>query len=156
MQLSEIIEDITFEIERIDELFRQYIPLLLKIRDQEPDLVELGSLAMLLHSFYNGLESVFTRIAREIDDDVPSGKGWPSELLDQMAGKTMGRDFPVLSEETRDVLKKYLRFKQSSRFADTFHIDWGAIKDLVFEIDETKNRVLKEIRSFLGDYQSRF
>ena len=78
------------------------------------------------------------------------------ELLDQMSRKTMGRDFTVLGEETRDKLKKYLRFKQSSRFADTFDIDWGSIKKLILEIDETKDRVLKDIRSFLGEYQSRF
>ena len=75
MQHKKIIEEIELEVERIEKLFKNYEPLLKKVREKEPDFIELGSLAMLLHSFYNGLENIFSRIARKIDKNMPYGEG---------------------------------------------------------------------------------
>jgi hypothetical protein len=56
MPHEKVFEEIESECERIDQLFQEYDPLLEKIIDKEPDFIEIGSLAMLLHSFYNGLK----------------------------------------------------------------------------------------------------
>lgn len=74
MQRKKIIEEIETECKRIEKLFRDYKPLLKKIEIFEPDFIEIGSLAMLLHSFYNGLENIFSRIARKLDGKIPMVK----------------------------------------------------------------------------------
>jgi len=79
---EKVAEDIEIEIKRIEKLIENYRSLLQKVKNQEPDFIELGSLAMLLHSFYNGLENVFTRIARKIDGEMPKGEMWHSQLLE--------------------------------------------------------------------------
>lgn len=42
------------------------------------------SVALNLHSFYNGLERIFEIIARQLDPVFPSGERWHRDLLKQM------------------------------------------------------------------------
>ncbi len=149
MSHENVIEDVEVEIKRIEKLTADYKPLLKRVKVQEPDIVELGSLAMLLHSFYNGLENIFTRIARKVDEELPRGEGWHRELLRQMATETERRNLVVLSESACQDLEEYLGFRHFSRHAYAFDLDWELMKDLVERLPAVKQRVLGEIRSFI-------
>lgn len=149
MEPKKVIEDIELEIKRIEKLIEDYAPLLKKVRDQEPNFIELGSLAMLLHSFYNGLENIFSRIARKIDENMPHGEGWHKELLELMSKQTEKREHIVLSESTCEDLKEYLGFRHFSRHAYAFDLKWDLMKDLVLRLYEIKKRVICEIKLFI-------
>lgn len=71
MSVEKFFEDIETECKKVNKLFEDYEPLLDKLKDHPPDFIEIGSLAMMLHSFYNGLENIFSRIARKIDKSLP-------------------------------------------------------------------------------------
>lgn len=45
----------------------------------------LDSVALNLHSFYNGVERICEAIARQLDPVFPSGDRWHRDLLEQMA-----------------------------------------------------------------------
>ncbi len=92
MQHKKVIEEIGFEVKRIEKLFEDYESLLKKVKNKEPNFIELGSLAMLLHSFYNGLENIFIRIVRKIDENMPYGEEWHKELLELMAKQPKKRN----------------------------------------------------------------
>lgn len=149
MQNKKVIEEIEFEIKRIEKLFVDYKSLLKKVSNQKPSFIELGSLAMLLHSFYNGLENIFSRISRKIDGNMPDGEEWHKELLEQMAKQTKKREQIVISNNTCEDLKVYLGFRHFSRHAYAFDLDWNLMKDLVLRIAEIKKRVICEIKSFI-------
>jgi hypothetical protein len=51
-------EKIEHEISRIDKLLNDARPLLDLRKLREPDFVEITATAQILHSFYNGVESV--------------------------------------------------------------------------------------------------
>lgn len=150
MPPKKVMEEIELEIKRIERLIKSYEPLLKKATTQKPDYIELGALAMLLHSFYNGLENIFTRIARKIDQNLPEGELWHSLLLEQMTKQTKKRKYAVLSNETYKDLKKYLGFRHFSRHAYAFDLEWELMKDLVERIKEVGNKTLTEIKSFLS------
>lgn len=61
----------------------------------------------MLHSFYTGVENIFKRIAVEIDNNLPGGAFWHSELLDLMMQPGASRP-PVISVDLRARLKEYL------------------------------------------------
>jgi hypothetical protein len=67
----------------------------------------MTSLAVLLHSFYDGLENIFARIARKIDGAIPTGKSWHQDLLAQMQRETANRKIIVVSAATAKDLQKY-------------------------------------------------
>lgn len=74
--------------------------------NQFPDQQEyyLDSVALNLHSFYNGLERIFEAIARQLDPVFPSGKRWHRGLLEQMSKDIPEVRSAVLSVETEDLL----------------------------------------------------
>jgi hypothetical protein len=100
MPPKKVRDEIELEIKRIEKLLNHYKPLLKKVKTEKPDFIELGSLAALLHSFYNGLENIFIRIARKIDQKMPKGEMWHLQLLEQMAKQTDKRKYAIISDET--------------------------------------------------------
>ena len=120
---KKIIEEIDTECKKIEQLFDEYELLLTEIVEREPDFIEIGSLAMMLHSFYNGLEKIFSRIARKIDTKLPDGMEWHKELLELMAIQTEKREHTVLSENTCDELKEYLGFRHFIRHSYAFDLN---------------------------------
>jgi hypothetical protein len=150
MPHEKVIENIESEIKRIEKLIENYVHLLKKVKTKKPDFIELGSLAMLLHSFYNGLENVFTCIAKEIDGKMPKGETWHSQLLEQMIKPTGKRTQAVLSNDTYKDLEEYLGFRHFSRHAYAFDLEWQLMKDLVKRIEDVKKRTLDEIKLFIS------
>ena len=75
---------IAFEIDEIDREFESYKSLFDLVKNKTPDLVEMTALASVLHSFYNGIESIFVLLAKKVDKKLPSGQKWHNELLKQM------------------------------------------------------------------------
>ncbi len=151
---EKVFKDIEAECKRIDKLYEEYEPLLEKIKDREPDFIEIGSLAMMLHSFYNGIENIFSRIARKIDKQMPVGMDWHKELLEIMSKRTKKRKYVVISESRCEELKEYLGFRHFSRHAYAFDLDWNLMKDLVLRSDEVREKVLDEIKSFIEKFQA--
>jgi len=73
---------IRFEVESIDRLLlNSYADLLGLVQRKEPNLTEMAALASVLHSFYNGVETIFLSVAKELDKQEPAGAGWHKELL---------------------------------------------------------------------------
>ena len=56
----------------------------------------------MLQDFYNGAERSFERIARIVDEHVPSDEHWHQTLLAQMAAPYADRRPPVISAAIRD------------------------------------------------------
>jgi hypothetical protein len=77
--------------------------------------VYLDSVALNLQSFYSGLERVFELIARAIDQSVPTGDSWHSDLLKQMARSTPESRPAVISREAASRLDEFRRFRHLVR-----------------------------------------
>ena len=62
-----LIVKINYEISQIDKLFDKSQLLIEKSLLQTPDYVKLTALGSILHSYYNGIESIFLIISKNID-----------------------------------------------------------------------------------------
>jgi hypothetical protein len=83
----------------------------------------LGSVAFDLQGFYQGVERVFTTIAKSIDRSVPSGDKWHKTLLDQMIQEVPGIRPAVISTDTRDALEHFRMFRHLAHNIYTFNLD---------------------------------
>jgi hypothetical protein len=90
--LRERIESEWVELERATEKAVQAYKEA-KHNDQQQSFF-LDSVAINLHSFYNGVERIFEWIARELDGGLPVGPIWHRELLDQMTLQVEGLGRP--------------------------------------------------------------
>lgn len=148
MSLDRVKKEIEFEIEEIESLFSLYKKELFDL-EQAPNLVEMTAFASVLHSFYNGIENILLTIAKHIDKNTPSDSNWHRSLLFQMTGENEFRK-PVLSEDTRDELRRYLSFRHFFRHSYSFDLEWEELEKLVNPIHEIWKRFKTEILSFLS------
>jgi len=87
-----------------------------------------------MHDYYAGLERIFQQIAATVDNDVPSGKEWHRNLLQQMNVEIPDLRPAVLSNETVQALDEFLRFRHVVRNVYAFSFDPGQLKLLVGQL----------------------
>ena len=94
------------------------------------------SIAMKLTKVYDGIETIFERIARAVDRHVPNSEKWHNELLQQMGARRTERP-PVISEETAAQLKDLLEFRHKVRniYGD----------ELIYELTEAHAKRINEL-----------
>ncbi len=84
-------DQISSEIQQIEELLARFAPLVDPVRANAPDAVQCAALGTVLHSFYTGMEGIFLAVAKRVDRDVPVGDRWHVQLLDQVSSATEAR-----------------------------------------------------------------
>lgn len=139
---------IRHEIDQIDGLIESFQPLLGITRTKEPDLVELSALATVLHSFYNGVENIFSIIAKQVDRRFPDGTKWHRDLLIQMTEDSDYRK-AVIDADQYQTLLEYLSFRHFFRHSYSYLLDWPQMKSLVNEIDAVWGRMKESIQAFV-------
>ena len=124
-------------------------PLLEKVKSAEPEPYELQALAAHLHSFYTGIEKIFSYIAKDIDNALPSGPASHARLLTAMSQPAKVRP-AVISEELYVKLYEYMDFRHVFRHAYTYDLRWRKMSDLVLHCEETLDRLQTELEAFLA------
>jgi len=74
---------IIFEISQIDKLLNDSKPLLDLCKLKTPAFIEMSAAALLLHSFYNGIENILRLIIKFYDTKLPNDIKWHMELLER-------------------------------------------------------------------------
>jgi hypothetical protein len=121
--------------------------LLRQVAQSPPEFIEIAALGALLHAFYTGVENIFKRIALEIDDQLPIGPYWHSDLLNLMAQAAVARP-AVITPPLRQRLKEYLNFRHVFRQAYTFDLDWAKMAALVLDCEDTWRQLHLELEQF--------
>lgn len=75
----------------------------------------IESLALNLHSFYEGIEAIFDKVLEFTGEDKPSGHEWHLELIERMAMPIRQLRPEVISEQTVKHLDTYRAFRHKVR-----------------------------------------
>jgi len=133
-------------VERVVARARRAI--LLTREDPANQDLYLDSAALNLHDFYTGLERAFQQIAATLEGEMPGGRDWHRQLLDQMAEERPSVRPAVLSLETSQMLEEYLRFRHVVRNIYAFEFDPDRLGRLVQNLDALFPRVRSELQNF--------
>ena len=147
---DQAVSEVEREIREIDELFRSFAELLATEPGWEPNLIEMSALASVLHSFYNGLENIFSRIAKEIDGFVPAGEDSHRALLRQMTEPNPERKAVLTAAAATDAAE-YLAFRHYYRHGYTQHLDWAKLAKLTGPLPTAWQKLKTEVQAFLAD-----
>ncbi len=147
--LDSLRRSIDAEPEQLEELFDTFGSLLERGRDDAPGPVDVLALSGLLHSFYNGVESIMKRIAREVDEQVPRGDAWHTQLLEQMSRAT-DRRAAVLSKPMRERLMEYVGFRHRFRLIYGHMLRYDIMRHLVLGCRETLDVLSEELHTFMA------
>jgi hypothetical protein len=130
---------IEHEIFRIDKQISDVSPLLklCKLKEQ-PDIIEMTAAAQVLHSFYNGVESVIVLFFKHINEKLPNDLKWHKTLFEMAFGKN-SKNIKVLRENIKDKLEKYLFFRHFIRHSYSSELDWNLMGLLIKEVENIWN-----------------
>jgi hypothetical protein len=124
------------ELAQLNRLIEVHQSLADRCAESAPGPIEISALAAMLHSFYNGIENIFKRIALEFEGGLPDSPTWHRDLLDAMAVPVAMRP-AVISGPLRDRLKEYLQFRHVFRSAYSFLLEWERMAPLVHDCHQT-------------------
>jgi len=139
---------LSFEISQIDKLISDGNPLLKLCEKKIPDYIELSAAALLLHSFYNGIENILILILKNYKEEV-IGEKWHSELLNKAFVSNTNRK-QIFRNELREKLEEYLKFRHFIRHAYGFQLEWLAMEDLVKGVEYVWGKVKEDVKGFMS------
>ncbi len=115
---------------------------------QPSDAGALALAAVALHGWYTGVETIFERIARELDGDVPRGDRWHRELLAQMAAEIPGTRPAVVDISLVTDLAALLAFRHFFRHAYAVTFDPGHLENELARLVRTEGPVNVALDAF--------
>ena len=128
-----IIKKILFEIEQIDQLINDSSPLINLCNIREPDFIERCGIALILQSFYNGIENIVLLIMKNKSDILHDGKKWHKNLL-LKTFENNENESRIFKEELKIPLNDYLQFRHFVRHTYGFRLKWEKMKNLFFDM----------------------
>ena len=93
-----------------------------------PERQWLAVVAIGLHGWYTGLETALERVARVIDQLVPTGENWHRNLLSQCTAEIPGVRPAVLPRGLHADLVELLEFRHFFRHAYGVNLDVGRLR----------------------------
>jgi len=144
-------KEIEKEIKDIERLNKEMSEVL---NHPEPSFLETRAAGSILHDFYSGIEKIFRRIASRIDRDTPSGDDWHTELLIRMSLPIDGIRPAVISEDLKERLAEYLRFRHLFRNIYGFELKWERCKTLGTMLKDILGLFKTEIQDFFKFVES--
>ena len=142
-------EKILLEIEKIDNLIEKSSVLLNKCNILEPDFIELNAIGSVLHSFYNGLESIFKLIYKSYNEKSLSSRMWHSELLTEMF-EIQEDGVSLLNRSLLNDLKEYLGFRHVFRHSYGYELDWNRLAPLFKKMTHVWGNVRSCVLNFIN------
>ena len=143
-RISEEHAKIAGKVERI----REDLP---KIGAAPPEYQESleAFVARHLYDFYKGLENIFTKIAGEVDGNLPRDAAWHQSLLRQMS-EARGERPPVLSKKTSEVLRELLGFRHVFVYIYAEELDYERTMENALLASEVFDSVSEELQRFIA------
>ena len=127
---------IEHEISRIDKLISDAKPLLDLCKIKEPDFIEITAAAQILHSFYNGVESVIILIFKGCGVTLPNDLRWHKTLFEMTFGNN-SKNINIFTDDIKSKMQNYLAYRHFIRHSYSSELKWEEMEFLVKELEET-------------------
>jgi len=141
---------IKHEISRIEKLINDATPLLNLCKVKEPDFVEITATAQILHSFYNGIESVIILFFKDCGENLPNDIHWHRTLFEMTFGNN-SKNLKIIRNDIKERLGKYLSYRHFIRHSYGSELRWNEMAPLVKELDETWKAVKIDFEAFINN-----
>jgi len=115
--------EINQEVSSLEALSQELKTLKLRLVYKKVSNLDLRAAGSILHDFYNGVENIFRRVAQELNGGLPAGEDWHKQLLIDMSLKIKGVRPPLISEDVKLKLQRFLGFRHVFRNIYGFHLE---------------------------------
>jgi len=140
---------IKHEISRIEKLISDAKPLFDLCKLKEPDFIEITAAAQILHSFYNGVESIAILYFKTIGEKLPNDIKWHKTLFEMMFGKNKN-GIKLLRDEIKESLNEYLLYRHFIRHSYSSEFKWSEMKSSIIGIEEVWTKIKMDFEKLLN------
>jgi len=139
---------IEHEISRIDKSLDSVMPLLDLCKLKEPDVIEMTAAAQVLHSFYNGVESIIVLFFKYMNEKLPNDSKWHKTLFEMAFGMN-SKNTKIIRDDIKNKLEKYLLFRHLIRHSYGSELDWTEMAPLIKEILDIWETIKNDFEIFM-------
>jgi hypothetical protein len=123
-------------------------PLLNLCKIKEPDFVEITAAAQILHSFYNGIESIVILFLKNINEKLPNDSKWHKTIFEIAFGEN-SRSIRIFREDIKEQLEDYLSFRHFIRHSYSSELKWNEMRLLITGIDDIWKIIKEDFEIFI-------
>jgi len=149
-RLQRLAEELAAELNEFLVIKAEIVDAQARLGTRDPDPFELRALGSILHDVYNGAEGICHRVAREIDQQLPTGSTWHRDLLEQITVAIPQVRPPVIQPETVARLERYRGFRHVVRHIYGSSLDWVQLKPLLGDAITTIDAFATDIEQFIA------
>ncbi len=142
-----LIKRIEQELTKLRESIAQMQRLLVKVQ-QTGDQDYIGTIALHLHSYYNGVERILYVVAQSIDNSVPQGEDWHQQLLTQMTLPIPNVRPVLIGEQAYRELNDFRGFRRVVRSNYAFELDPERVLALAQKLSIGSQAFLNDCQQF--------
>jgi len=110
----------------------------------------LDGVALNLHGFYAGAESIFKDIGQTVESSVPTDSDWHKKLLLQMSGEIEAVRPAVIQYSTRLCLDEYRAFRHVVRNVYTFNLRPAYLEELTEDLPDCYATFKQDLEVFIS------
>ena len=141
---------IEHEISRIEKQINDAKPLLNLCKIKQPDFIEKTAAAQILHSFYNGIESVLALFLKNCEIKLPNDIHWHKTLFEMAFGNN-SKNLKLLNTEIKDKLEDYLTFRHFIRHSYSSELKWNEMEPLIKGLGENWKTIKDNFELFMKE-----
>jgi hypothetical protein len=104
--------------------------------------------AQVLHSFYNGVESIIVLFFKYMNEKLPNDLKWHKTLFEMAFGQNT-KNISILEENIKETLEKYLYFRHFIRHSYSSELDWNLMGPLVNNIEDIWQIIKNKFEIFM-------
>jgi len=146
--------EISDELRTIEQISQEASQGLAIPEGESPNRIELRGWALLAHDFYTGIESIFERIAVDINGQYPNGPDSHQRLIRNMTLEIEGVRPSVISKESAVELDELRKFRHFIRHAYGASLEWRRIREHLVRIQSFYSLFQRQIQQFLDFLES--
>ena len=139
---------IEHEVSRIEKSLIDVKPLLDLCKIRDPDIIEMTAAAQVLHSFYNGVESIIVLFFKYLNEKLPNDFKW-HKILFEMAFGINTKGTKIINEDIKTKLEKYLLFRHFIRHSYSSELDWNEMGPLIKGIEDMWETIKIDFETFI-------
>jgi len=132
------------------EIIEKRLLALEKKTNSEESAVYIESIAINLHSFYEGIETIFEKVMEFTGEEKPSGHEWHREVLERMTLPIKRLRPEVISIETAKKLDHYRAFRHKIRHIYGFMIVQENVIMIAEKAKESFESFKEDIKNFIS------
>ncbi len=148
-QYNELKEDVLDEEKAIDKTIEKLCRIRGKFDPQEKDILIEPAMGTYLMNFYNGIENILKRIAKEYYLITPKGNSWHKELIVLSYNAPEGK-IPILNQALSEGIVPYKNFRHRFVSGYGFQLKGEKMLELIDNVESLWGDIKKAISEFFN------